>query len=545
MASVIARLGPTAFKKHAKQFTPGAVLPIDRFQSTDRSFATELSHGGALYLVVADAKNELWLVAVLEAPETSGIRIGDKREPGWYAPVNTTPVTNISKLRKKLAIGKDLARALPCILTPEMDGALRQILDAVDAPLVGHVEATPTAPVLDAKLPPLDRAARYLASGHVSPAIQALLEAWRASRVPALADLIDRATRLTPEYHRPLFDKRMNWKDEAAATKIWAKALASDPVNAMPQLLLNLAVGGLEGAITNRTKRLAKLPVDPRVGIRLAELVSYRPSWDSDRWWRPIVDLWLASRDARLFETIHLVTDDYTKLGAEIEAMTRTAPPELAVEERPLVAKIEAELHRLEEPVRTEQSLVDQIAAHPDDDGPYLVYADWLMERGRPLGELVTLSCQQRAGSLTPAQARRLSMLLEIPYVCGAFDDMPSSRLRKRERGIDRQLAVYWSTQPRSWRVFATSPLSRALNRIDLVGNPVTGREEAIADFIRAAPALDTVADIGNDAGQAIAKLLGNTFEVRTIKRPRKPDDYGVPATSVNLVRVTRAGRSR
>src|SRR5262249_42634186 len=153
------------------------------------------------------------------------------------------------------------------------------------------------------------------------------------------------------------------------------------------------------------------------------------------------------------------------------------------------------------EPLRIECALVDQIAANPDDDGPYLVYADWLIERGRPLGEYITLTCQQRHAPLSPAQARRLPILVEVPYLCGVFDDMPATRLRKRERGLDRELSVYWSTQPRSWQQFATSPLVRALTEIRLVGSEQSGREKAIAELVRSAPALQRIADIGKVTG--------------------------------------------
>ena len=37
--------------------------------------------------------------------------------------------------------------------------------------------------------------------------------------------------------------------------------------------------------------------------------------------------------------------------------------------------------------------LVAAVAAAPDDDAPRLVYADWLIERGDPLGELIALQC--------------------------------------------------------------------------------------------------------------------------------------------------------
>src|SRR5688572_11671410 len=50
-----------------------------------------------------------------------------------------------------------------------------------------------------------------------------------------------------------------------------------------------------------------------------------------------------------------------------------------------------------------EAKLLDAIWADPDDDGPRLVYADWLMERGHPHGELIALQCERarRGGRVT------------------------------------------------------------------------------------------------------------------------------------------------
>jgi uncharacterized protein (TIGR02996 family) len=51
--------------------------------------------------------------------------------------------------------------------------------------------------------------------------------------------------------------------------------------------------------------------------------------------------------------------------------------------------------------------LVAQVAAAPDDDAPRLVYADWLIERGDPLGELIQLQCRLAA---EPDDANRRAM---------------------------------------------------------------------------------------------------------------------------------------
>ncbi len=541
MASVLVVLSDAAIKKYTKQLTLGAVLPIESLVTTDRSFATELSYGGTLYLAAAPSARALWLVAVLESPETSGIRMGDKRKPGWYAAINSTPVTDLSKLRPKLKL-----RTKPVILSAAMDRVIRELLDETDAPVIGHVEPEAAPPVLDRDLSPLERAVQYLAAGHPRPAIAALCAAWRTSRVPAFADLVDRATRLLPEYHRPLFERRLTWTDTAETSKIWAAAFDADPEVALPQLLLNLGVGGSD-VIPARVEALAARPLDPRLSGRIVELLSMRPTYDGLGWWPPVIDALLKARDARTFVSLREIEGYEEDLGPRTDKLYQMAhepAPKLAGADRAVVVRIESELARLEGPLRTEHALIDEITAHPDDDGPYLVYADWLIERGRPLGEYISLACQQRRGALSPAQARRLTILVELPYLCGAFDDLAASRIRTRERGIDRELSVYWSTQPRLWSVFAACPLVRALVGLRLVGTPNPNRAESIAELVRAAPALQRIHDVGKSTGEQIAKLLDKTFEVEAITVVSN-DEFRQKSTSYDLVRVTRAGRSR
>lgn len=50
-----------------------------------------------------------------------------------------------------------------------------------------------------------------------------------------------------------------------------------------------------------------------------------------------------------------------------------------------------------------EAQLLDSVWADPDDDGPRLVYADWLMERGHPHGELIALQCRRARGGGLPS----------------------------------------------------------------------------------------------------------------------------------------------
>jgi uncharacterized protein (TIGR02996 family) len=45
-------------------------------------------------------------------------------------------------------------------------------------------------------------------------------------------------------------------------------------------------------------------------------------------------------------------------------------------------------------PLTTNADLEAQICANPDEPGPYLVYADWLQQRGDPRGDLITVQAQ-------------------------------------------------------------------------------------------------------------------------------------------------------
>ncbi len=43
------------------------------------------------------------------------------------------------------------------------------------------------------------------------------------------------------------------------------------------------------------------------------------------------------------------------------------------------------------------QALIDAIVANPDDLSPWLIYADWLLDRGDLRGELINLEVAREA----------------------------------------------------------------------------------------------------------------------------------------------------
>jgi len=61
--------------------------------------------------------------------------------------------------------------------------------------------------------------------------------------------------------------------------------------------------------------------------------------------------------------------------------------------------------------MRDERSFLEAIAATPDDDGPRIVYADWLQQAGDPRGELIAVQCALAAGRTAELAARERALL--------------------------------------------------------------------------------------------------------------------------------------
>jgi uncharacterized protein (TIGR02996 family) len=57
---------------------------------------------------------------------------------------------------------------------------------------------------------------------------------------------------------------------------------------------------------------------------------------------------------------------------------------------------------------QTQRELLRDILTEPDDEAPRLVYADWLEERGDPLGQLVRLGIELQRDYLPRAHRDEL-----------------------------------------------------------------------------------------------------------------------------------------
>jgi uncharacterized protein (TIGR02996 family) len=81
--------------------------------------------------------------------------------------------------------------------------------------------------------------------------------------------------------------------------------------------------------------------------------------------------------------------------------------------------------------LRDEPTLLAAITADPDDDGPRIVYADWLLQAGDPRGELIAIQCALARGRTPELVARERSLLerYEAEWLAGAGLVSGESRL--------------------------------------------------------------------------------------------------------------------
>src|SRR5580704_6841583 len=91
---LLAIISKAIFERDARGNALGDVWPVDRYTSTNKALAP-LDDGGRIFLVTVRPPNEqLWLVGVLDTPRFDGT--------AWLARPNTTPITNITALRKTI-----------------------------------------------------------------------------------------------------------------------------------------------------------------------------------------------------------------------------------------------------------------------------------------------------------------------------------------------------------------------------------------------------------------------------------------------------------
>lgn len=232
-----------------------------------------------------------------------------------------------------------------------------------------------------------------------------LVAAWRSKRAAAIAELI---VALGAQLDRTR--GTLPGKDNDARMVAW---LAVEKTRTDDQTGWLLASPPLQDTRTEhyrpRLQRVATWQPDPRLGEAMMVLIEENSFGLHDELWKPVFAQLIACGDKTLVprllvERERLVAAEFftTRIDRAVAALRKVSPPKLTAKEAALVEQLKALRPR------GEAELLAAIWRAPDDDGPRLVYADYLQEAGDPRGEFIALQC---AAKLDAAGRKRMKAL--------------------------------------------------------------------------------------------------------------------------------------
>ncbi len=262
----------------------------------------------------------------------------------------------------------------------------------------------------------LDAAATALAKKKLPDALGHLVAAWKARPLPALGDLVERFEAV---HSPPAFD---------GTTAAFVKAAKKPDVSTLGSLARALRAPKTADTLA-RLDALVPHLADPRVGAALLALVRDAP-WTSNGArpvWTRTFDLLARLADPRLLDAAKQLPAAWKfreaqrewmqrQLDRTVEAVTATRArqpiaPLTGTEQRQvdaLMAGLTPSATPKAPSGASRAQLLANVYAHPDDDGPRLVFADWLLEQNDPWGEFITL---QFKPELTKAEKSRAAAL--------------------------------------------------------------------------------------------------------------------------------------
>jgi uncharacterized protein (TIGR02996 family) len=224
--------------------------------------------------------------------------------------------------------------------------------------------------------------------------LNTLLDEWRRTRAPEIADAIDRVSAVLTENEKPI--TAVGSKSAKAA---WYETLAAKRPAAMERILEETPEA------TDRQLRLAALgeiPADPRIGTYARKWLGQSMVKAKNRapFYSAVLRLIERQQDVRVAPAIDSLVKDratavrrcglpvYKKLVATQAELAKTQPEPLdPATARALAAFKPAPPKKLGDPT----ALFATVYADPSDDSARAVLADLLTERGDPRGELIAL----------------------------------------------------------------------------------------------------------------------------------------------------------
>lgn len=287
--------------------------------------------------------------------------------------------------------------------------------------------------------------AEKLLSTDPEAALGLLIEAWRETFDPALGRLIEQ---LGASLAQPL---------EGLPSK------KGDRARALTKLIFTASHAERSGLLTafedfarEAPGRLVWPPIDawasakrdPRVARMALRVLTTRAHDLTAKLWRRLVNCVEEHGDLGVVEEARayaaLVKESRWGFSAErfsnvLKKLTKGRQCKLPANAQ-VISAMAARLGALSAPPKLEDpsAMLQAIGDRPDDDGPRLVYADWLLERKQPAGEFIVLQIARSKSRVSAdARAREADLLAtHRTALLGPFEGLVTKSGLKFERGF-------------------------------------------------------------------------------------------------------------
>lgn len=267
------------------------------------------------------------------------------------------------------------------------------------------------------------------------------MEAWRATRSEFLGEALEEIS--AGFENEPSLRRHRDWMECEAR---------HDPGDI--HRLVNGLISRKVDETVARLDRLKFWPADPRIGGCLVAAVEEPPfvTRKGSRFWRCLLGMIALHLDSRFLDRIRVartrldhIRDDSIRFLIDERLgliLRQWQPPKRSLQDDEIVAceallraqrlgrtpgdeEVEFLEGRLGSPSRAfekaaakrrdqalEKDFLRLVAEEPDDDEPRQVYADWLLEKGDPRGELIALQLREARQRLTLEEQKRVHELL-------------------------------------------------------------------------------------------------------------------------------------
>jgi uncharacterized protein (TIGR02996 family) len=313
-----------------------------------------------------------------------------------------------------------------------------------------------------------------------------LLEAWRQSHSPEVADAIQSQSDQTLTDYKPPkpkpADTSSKWQSERALAlrkafhDSWKEAAKTGGPEATAWLVSTLTsklpdIDPTGTALAERMRLLSKRMPDPRIAAALAQI---------------LIDMTYAHTYSTVMELVYgtavrLLAESEDSRQVVVLERALAAPRARTADAREWLAKRlpkAIEKLRASGPVAAAkpaprrsgdpQKLLEAIFANPDDDEVRLVYADALQEANDPRGEFIALQVQQARGTGSEAIAKRIAALLREHAAAWLGELAPVFVNPRFERGFlcRGELARNSAATAEVWKRAPNDPLVATLREL-------------------------------------------------------------------------------